>query len=205
MDLMTRVLRRLIPIPIGTKFQAMVDAIAASVEAAKATINDIIIESNPGTSDTTLRQWYAELSLKYDQTLPLATRQALARQAFISIGGQSLDVLNDAIAVAFPDAFLEVYRGTEDEMCGEGECGDMECSTYPSWVPDSAQDGTEPYEFYLVSGELLQPEELTALKNLLDRIAPAEMEPVFTLQVAGDTDTSQCGVAVCGLAECGAE
>jgi len=202
---MTRVLRRLFPIPIGVQFRVLIDAIAASVETARESIKAIIIESTSGTADTTLLQWYAELGLRYDPTLPLATLRALARQAFVSIGGQDLVTLNEAIAIAFPDAFIEVYSAIGENQVGEGECGEMECSTYPSWVPSGDQDGSEPYGFYIVDGKLDLPEELTALQNLLDRIAPAEMVPVFSIDVLGDTITSQCGVAVCGLAECGAE
>jgi len=85
------------------KLRTLTWAIAASVETLYQTIRAIVTEANPGTAEDTLEQWYEMLGLRYDSTLRLATRQALARQGYVSIGGQSLADLNAAIQVAFPD------------------------------------------------------------------------------------------------------
>jgi phage tail protein X len=203
MDLMTRVIRRLIPLRIGAKFRAVVDAIAASVETLYQTIRAIVTEANPGTAEDTLEQWYEMLGLRYDSTLRLATRQALARQGYVSIGGQSLADLNAAIQVAFPDVEIEPVRVEETSVVGVAMVGRMEVTDYPSWYSGST-DGTYPIAYYRVTGEVNDAAERTALLNLLDRIAPAEMEPnTGSLVIRNQTETAEVGLAMVGLAQVG--
>jgi hypothetical protein len=206
MGLMVTVLRRLIPQRVfGPRFVAVLDAIAASIQTARDTVAAIITESNPGTAETTLAEWYAMLGLRYDPTLDLDTRQALARQAYISIGGQSLNALNAAIQVAFPDVEIEPVRLRRTDIVGVGMVGQIQTTDYPSWLPPgSLTDGTYPIAYYRVTGEINDAAERTALLNLLDRIAPAEMEPVTgALVIRNQTATAEAGLAMVGLAQVG--
>jgi hypothetical protein len=182
---------------------ALLDAIAASIQRARDAVAAIITESNPGTAETTLAEWYAMLGLRYDATLNLDTRQALARQAYISIGGQSLNALNSAIQVAFPDVQIEPVRIGTRYMAGVGMAGLMEATDYPLWY-SGPTDGTYPIAYYRVTGEVNDAAERTALLNLLERIAPAEMEPeTGSLVIRNQTETAEAGLAMAGLAQAG--
>jgi hypothetical protein len=182
---------------------ALLDAIAASIQRARDAVAAIISESNPGTAQTTLAEWYATLGLRYDATLNLDTRQALARQAYISIGGQSLSALNSVIQVAFSDVQIEPVRVSTGFMVGVGMVGLMEVTDYPSWY-SGPTDGTYPIAFYRVTGEVNDAAERTALLNLLDRIAPAEMEPeTGSLVIRNQTATGEVGLAMVGLGQVG--
>lgn len=203
MDLITRVLRQLVPPIFGTTAKALLDAIAASIETARVAIAGIINEANPGTANTTLPQWYPALGLKYDATLTLGTRQALARQAYISIGGQSLNALNAAIQVAFPNVEIEPVSFDTEQMVGFGMVGQLQVQDYPSWYAGTT-DGTYPLAYYRVTGAVSDAAERTALLNLLTRIAPAEMEPVTgELEIRNQTETAEAGLAMVGLAQVG--
>jgi hypothetical protein len=200
---MKRVLRRLVPPIFGVTVKALLDAIAASIESARVKIAATVTESNPGTADTTLAEWYAMLGLRYDATLTLATRQALARQAYISIGRQSLNALNDALQIAFPDVAIEPVQFDTEQMVGIGMVGQLQVQDYPSWYA-GAVDGTYPLAFYRVTGAVNDAAERTALLNLLDRIAPAEMEPeTGSLTIRNQTETAEAGLAMVGLAQVG--
>ena len=203
MGLMLRVLRRLIPIGIGAKFRALVDAIALYLQTVYEEIKAIMTETNPGTAVDTLADWYATIGLKYDATLDLGTRQSIAKQAYISIGGQSISALNDAIQIAFPDVIIQPPTFPVDNSVGVGMVGLIEVQDYPSWYTGTTDD-TYPITYYRVTGEINDQAEQTALLNLLDRIAPAEMEPeTSSLVIRNQTETAEVGLAMVGLAQVG--
>lgn len=204
MDLMPRVLRQLIPRGLfGPQFVAVVDAIAGAVQLAYVRARSIIAESNPGTATTTLQNWYSVLGIKYDATLSLATRQEIARQSYISLGGQSLNALNNALQFAFPDVLIEPVSFDTQQMAGVGMAGLMMAQDYPSWYAGTT-DGTYPLAYYRVTGAVNDAAERTALLNLLDRIAPAEMESVTgALTIRNQTETAEAGLAMAGLAQAG--
>lgn len=202
MGLMTRVLRDLMP-RVGATLAIIRDAIGESLDALRSALDAIIWQANPGTATTSLPQWYETLGLRYDATQTLALRQALARQAFVSLGGQSLTALNAAIQIAFPDVFLSRPTFSTMLMAGVGMVGLMQVTDYPSWYT-GAVDGSYPVDYYLVGGAVNSAAERTALLNLLDRIAPAHMEPVIgDLIIRDQTATGEVGLAMVGLAQVG--
>lgn len=202
MDLMTRVLRDLMP-RAGATLSGVRDAIAAALERIRAALAALRTESNPGTASTTLEHWYSMLGLRYDSRLTLAARQALARSAYITLGGQSLTALTTAIQLAFPDVFLSRPVFTTELMVGIGMVGQIEVTDYPSWYT-GAEDGSYPVDYYLVGGAVNSADERTALLNLLQRITPAHMEPVIGgLVIRDQTATAEVGLGMVGLAEVG--
>lgn len=206
MALMTKSFRTALPdFKVGETFGDILDALSLSLERVRVFLRGVMTESNPGTAEDTLPEWYAELGITYDSTLSLDARQKQARQKWTATGGQYLDFLNSQIQIAFPDVEIVKIVIDESDMCGTGETGDMECAGYPSWLTTIPTDGTEVTAYYYVTGDLDNDEDLTRLEGLLERIAPAEMEPVYSITVASETDTSQSGIAVCGYAECNAE
>lgn len=204
MGLIKQALRQLLPPRLfGPNIRAVVDAIAASVQSAYDYIAATVRESNPGTATDTLPEWYAALGLKYDPTLTLATRRALAQQAYISIGGQAPQQIEDTLQIAFPDITIERVEYEPAQMVGIGMVGLIMAQDYPSWFTGT-EDGTYPYAYFRVTGEVDDQQELTALLNLLDRIAPAEMEPATgDIVIRNLTETAEVGLAMVGLAQVG--
>ena len=203
-SLMQRVLRGIIPPRVfGPRFIALLDAIAGAIQTLYDYIAATIRESNPGTATETLRDWYTSLGLSYDPTLGLHTRRSLARQGYISIGGQSQLQLQDTLQIAFPDISIERVEFDVEQMVGVGMVGRLMTQDYPPWF-GGVEDGTYPYAYYRVTGSLNDQQELTALLNLIDRIAPAEMEAVTgEIVVRNLTETSEVGLAMVGLAQVG--
>jgi uncharacterized protein YmfQ (DUF2313 family) len=209
MDIIKKLLRTLFPKSFLYQFRGnlghLTDGISDALTTQKTYTDGVLDESLPSSANSTLPEWYELLGLSYDPTVSLANRQAEARQAYTALGGQHLDYLNSTIQIAFPLVFITKIQILSDNMVGEAECGEAECEGYPSWYPLPAQDGTEPVFYYLVSGQINDDEQLARLVGLLDRIAPGELQYVLDLVILSETDTSQAGVAVCGLAECNAE
>lgn len=204
MGLIKQALRQLFPPRVfGPRIIAVMDAIAASVQSAYDFAAATVRESNPGTATETLPDWYAALGLKYDPTLTIDTRRALARQAYISIGGQAPQQLEDTLQIAFPDIEIQRVEYLTSQMVGAGMVGQMRVQDYPSWFT-GVEDGTYPYAYYRVTGFVNDQNELTALLNLLDRIAPAEMErETSSIVIRNLTETSETGLAMVGLAQVG--
>ena len=209
MALMQRTLRQLLPDGspwrLAPTFRTVVDALGLSLGRARAFVDAARDESIPSRADATLAQWYQMLGLPYDATQTLATRRALAKQAYTATGGQSLDYLNAVIAIAFPDVEIEPVGVYFDpvEGAGAGEAGVMFSASYPSWLTPTPTDGTWPWAYYRVIGEVNIVPDLTRLLGLLDRIAPAEMVPVLAVDVRSLTETAQAGLGMCGLMEAG--
>lgn len=150
MGLMDRVLKNLLP-PGGSAwylaptFRTLVEGLALTLDRAKGIVDSIVDESLPSTAEDMLPEWFAMFGIPYDSTLALATRQAIARQAYTAVGGQSLDSLQDALERAHPELTISTV------------------------TPDG-------HKYYNLSG-YTDAETLDRALGLLERIAPAEMEP----------------------------
>jgi uncharacterized protein YmfQ (DUF2313 family) len=127
-------------------FRAVLTAIALSFERLKTAIDAVVTESLPSTADETLPEWYSALGLTYDPTLSLAVRQAIAKQAYTAVGGQTLPSLQTALQTAHPDITISTV----------------------------APDG---HKYYQLDG-YTDPETEARALGLVDRIGPAEMEPI---------------------------
>lgn len=209
MAVMQRTLRQLLPTgspwQLAPTFRSVVDALGLSLGRARTFVDAARDESIPSRADATLAQWYQMLGLPYDATQTLSTRRALARQAYTATGGQSLAYLNGVIQIAFPDVELEPASAYYEpvEGAGEGEAGVMFATSYPSWLTPTPTDGSWPWAYYRVVGEVNIVPDLARLLGLLDRIAPAEMEPVLAVDIRSLTETAQAGLGMTGLMEAG--
>ena len=187
-------------------FGSVLDAVGLSLDRMREFLWGVVTESNPGSADDTLREWYAQLGLNYDPTQTLKKRQARARSAYTAIGGQSKDYLDSIIQRTYPNVFLDEVIIESDNQVGVGVAGLMVASDYPSWVPtEELDDGEWHVMYYQVRGQVDTILDLTALQDILDRIAPAYLEPVFNVDVLSITDTAQAGLGVSGLARSGKE
>ncbi len=207
MDLINRTLRRLFPPghawtltgPVGD----LVDALSISFSRIRTFFRGILTESLPGTADETLPEWFKALGLKYDPTQTLANRQARADQAYTSVGGQNKDYLEGQIQKAYPDVYLMETDVNPENMVGLGMVGDMQVQGYPSWLASPPTDGTFPVHYYRAAGEVNDAIDLRGLENILDRIMPKEMEPVFEITIRNQTATSEVGLGMVGLMQVG--
>lgn len=209
MGLMTRALKNLLPDGhawrLPTTFRSVVEALGTSLERARVVAQAIVDESLPSSADETLPEWFDMLGLPYDATQTLDTRRNRARQSWTAVGGQNLDYLNDTIQIAFPNVEIRTVSGyfATENMVGAGMVGQMQVTSYPSWLVTEPTDGSYPYATYRVVGEVPDTSDLTRLLGLLDRIAPAEMEPVLEITVLNVTPTAEAGLAMVGLAQVG--
>ncbi|MFW6312503.1 MAG: putative phage tail protein, partial [Spirochaetota bacterium] len=181
MGLMQRALKNLLPDGqawrLPTTFRQVIEALGTSLERLRLFVDGIIDESLPSTAETTLPEWYTMLGLPYDATQTLETRRNQAKQSWIAVGGQNLDYLNETIQIAFPDVEIQTVQGyfAEENMVGIGMVGLMQTTDYPSWMTSTPTDGSWPYAYYRVVGEVPDTSDLNRLLGILDRIAPAEM------------------------------
>lgn len=210
MGIMRRSFRSLLPTGppwrLGGTFGGIIDAIALSLDRVQVFVDDVRRESNPGSAEETLQQWYAQLGINYDDTQTLSKRQKRARSAYTAIGGQSKDYLEELIQRVYPGVFLDEVQIENDNQVGVGVAGLMVAGSYPSWVPEGElDDGEWHVMYYQVRGEIETIKDLTGLNDLLDRIAPANLEPVYNVDVLSITDTAQAGVGVSGLMRSGKE
>lgn len=210
MGIVRKTLRNLLPTGhpwrLPGLFGDFVDALSLSLDRVKTFFDGVITESNPGSAEDTLSEWYAQLGIKYDPTQTLNKRQERARSAYTAIGGQSKDYIESQLQKAYPGVFLDEVNVNFSMQTGAGVAGVLVASDYPSWVPaGDLSDGDWHVFYYQVRGEIQTIKDLAGLNDLLDRIAPAYLEPVYNVDILSTTDTAQAGLATSGLARSGKE
>lgn len=190
---------------LGVDLRAVIEALGLSFDRMRTLLRGVLTESNPSTAVFTLPEWYDQLGLIYDVTQTLAVRQARAKQAYSSLGGQSIGYLNEQLQIAYPDVYLEEIYVDNENMVGYGMVGLMMVYDYPTWITSPPTDGTYPNFYYRVLGEVDDTYDLNGIKNLLSRIMPAPYEPVFAVTIRNLTPTGQVGIGMVGLMMVGRE
>jgi hypothetical protein len=161
------------------EFGAIIKGIGKSIGRAIQYVDQSKNEANPLMANDTLPDWYSALGIRYDETQTLVNRQRRASQVFTAIGGQSLDYVQSRVQVAFPDITLEEYKLPYTNMVGLGMVGQMQVTDYPGWIPAPSQDGTYPIYLYKVTGTVENVFQFLQLQDILVKIAPLRLEPVF--------------------------
>jgi len=192
---------------LAPTFKAVINALGLAFDRMRDFVQGIVDESLPSTAEDTLSEWFDMLGLPYDATQTLETRRNRARQQWTATGGQGLDYLNGIIQIAFPDVELEPAFQFYETVAGagEGEAGAMFATSYPSWLTPTPTDGSWPWAYYRVVGEVQDTTDLNRILGLLDRIAPAEMEPVLAVTVLNLTPAAEAGLGMAGLMMAGRE
>ena len=199
-------LRRLVPKTIfGPKLLIIIDALAVSIDRAIDYFFESLREFSPQTAVDSLAEWYTELGINYNATQTLEIRRTLATQALRVDLGQSLVELNDVVHLSFPNVTLEAVRVSPTQMAGVAQAGRAMAQDYPSWyLADAQRDGSYPSAYYRVTGEVDSAAARSSLLSLLNRIGPAEMEPVIGgLTIRNQTATAQAGLGMSGLMKAG--
>jgi uncharacterized protein YmfQ (DUF2313 family) len=186
-------------------FGNLVEGLSLSLDRIRIFLRGVITESNPSTAVDTLEDWFSRLGIAYDATQTLTARQKRVNQEFASVGGVNKIYVESILNISYPDVSIEAAVIPTWLMAGVAQAGKAMAYDYPSWVPVEGQDGRYPVFYYRVTGVVQTPYDLKGVRNILDRIAIAEQEPVFQITVLGITDTAQAGLGVAGLAEAGKE
>lgn len=184
--------------PTG-QLQALIEALAVSLERIRVFLRGVLTESNPGTAEEFLAEWYEQLGIKYDPTQTLANRQASASMVYGSTGGQNKDYLEEQIHKRYPDVYLDYYAIDPEFMAGFGMAGLMMATDYPSWYPSPIPGGADPAFYYRVYGEVDQVTDLNGIYNILARIMPAPYEPIFAVTIRSLTPRADAGLGMAGL------
>jgi uncharacterized protein YmfQ (DUF2313 family) len=187
------------------QFGNLIEALSLSLERVRDFLRGVLTENRPSSAVDTLPEWYARLGITYDVSQTLAARQNRAKQEFSAIGGVNKIYVERILQISYPNVELEAAIIPTNLMAGVAKAGRAMATGYPSWIPLEGQDGSYPVFYYRVIGEVQTPYDLKGVRNILDRIAIAEQEPVFEITVLGITDTGRAGLAVAGLAEAGKE
>lgn len=201
MGIMDKGLKSLIPPSwnITNQLRELIEALAVNLEQIRVFLRGVINESEPGTADEYLPQWYNQLGIKYDSSLTLEARQARANQVYSSTGGQDPEYLNTQLQIAYPDVSVTPYTQVIDNMVGVGMVGLMQVTNYPSWMPSPIPGGADPNFYYLVTGEVDQVDDLNGIQNLLSRIMPVPYEPIFSVTIRSLTPRADVGLGMVGL------
>ena len=189
----------------GVDFSALIDALAVSFERLRVFLRGILTESNPGTADDTLEEWFEQLEISYDPTQSTETLQKRAKQAETSVGESNIDYLNTQIQISYPDVYLEEVYIYNEQMAGYGMAGLMMASSYPYWLVSPPTDGTYPNFYFQVLGETDSTFDLFGIQNLLDHIMPAPYEAVYSVTIRNLTPTAMAGIGMSGLMMAGRE
>jgi len=174
-------------------FQNLLDGLNVEAERIRKYLETIVRESNPGTAIDTQEEWYQQYGLPYNLTKSLTEKQAETLERHIALGGQDITYLQSQVFKAgFTDIILiENSPPSATNVCGSAICGSAVC-----W--NGVNLGSDWIFYYFVVGTVDNDQELTRLKDLLQKIAPAHLVPDFSV-ISSD---NVCGPAACGVAVC---
>ena len=153
----------------------------------------IVSEASPDTALHTLPEWHAALGIRYDPLVPIETQRARLAAMYYSIGGATLNDIERQIRKELPGITITEISATSET--GEAECGVEVCG---------AESGDYASGMYEVSGTLTDDAEVARLVAILQHFAPLHLAPYSSLTILSDSGSSETGVAVCGIEECGA-
>jgi hypothetical protein len=108
-------LQRLLPCgrawrPIGQTAE-VIEALATYLETPHEFLRAVLDESIPGTATLTLDAWLETLNISVAAGASVGTKRAAIIAELTSLGGQSLDYINDRIQISFPNVYIEEIPG----------------------------------------------------------------------------------------------
>jgi hypothetical protein len=175
----------------------LAEGIGATLQRPRDAARSAIAEARPGTAVLMLPEWCDALGIKYDATLPVADMQARLAAQDTALGDLTLNEINEQIHRELPlISVIEITIPAESSIAGEAECGAEECG--------SEVTGTEinPYQ-YMLYGTLKDEAEEARLIAIVQRFLPLHLTPQYTITLLSASGTTEAGLDVCGIAECG--
>jgi len=194
----------------------LLDALSEEPKRLQEFMNAIAREANPGTAIDTQQEWYEQYQIRYNSKKSISEQQAETLGWYIALGRQDIVYLQDRIIKAgFPDIVIQERDESAEVVtneCGTAECGTAECISSGMHLSEcgiaecgysECMDARKIFDtswifFYDVLGEVADSDELLRLKDLLQKLAPAHLTPVYAI----DSSDNVCGVAECGLSVC---
>jgi len=167
-------------------------ALGEALEAARLAARKIVAEANPGTATDTLPEWHAALGLQYDETLPLATQRERLENIRLSVGGMTRNQLQEQVTREFSGVIISEVSATSE--CGAAEAGVEQCA---------GVEGDYSPVYFDVSGELNNDAEAARVAAIIAHFAPLHLVPCSSMTILGLTATTESGLAICGIEECG--
>lgn len=162
-------------------FQDLLTGLNQEPQRIRDFLKTIVRESNPGTAIDTQEEWYQQYGLKYDSTKTDEEKQAETLERYVALGDQDIVYLQAQVTKAgFTDVILIENApplGENTNECGPAECGVAEC-----W--NGAGLGTDWIFHYFVNGEVEGEQELFRLKDLLQKITPGHLVPIFNVSTS---------------------
>jgi len=112
-DMMTRTLKRLLPSGQAWRGAASVlEGVAVSLTSARAFLRAILDEARPESAENLIDDWLDLLGISVSSAATLGQKRMIAATVYVSVGGQSLQYINERIQEAYPDAYVEERGGT---------------------------------------------------------------------------------------------
>lgn len=179
----------------GSTLDNFLTALGEEPKRIKDFIKTIVRESNPETAIDTQEDWYDQYALIYEPTKSLKDKQAETLERHIALGDQDIVYLQYQIERAgFTDITLTENHAPDDEFTNE--CGTAECGTAECW--DGGGYGADWIFYYFVTGTVESDVEYWRLYDLLQKLAPGHLIPVFSV-ISSD---NEYGIAECGVSFC---
>jgi len=191
------------------------EALSEEPKRLQGFMEAIVREANPGTATDTQEEWYQLYGIRFNDQKSIMEQQAETLGWFVALGRQDITYLQDRVIKAgFTDIVIqEIDEGDSvTNECGGAECGTAECIADGFYLSEcgisecgnsECMDSRVVYDttwmfFYGVLGEVANDSELLRLKDLLQKLAPAHLTPIYAI----DSSDNVCGIAECGLSVC---
>lgn len=194
MGLMKKTLDLLLPRGYLWRFigdgSRLMDGLSKSLDRAKADIDRIRTEATPATAVETLKEWHAELGVKYDPTVLEATQQRRLSAIHTAKGGCTLGGLSAQLEKEYSG--LTITETSASEFAITGKVATLE-------------------DAMRVGAIIARHSPLHLVPTIFGYTAPTEGNTNPVPPSASDldgsieslTDEAVCAVAVCGLTTCG--
>lgn len=165
------------------------DGVAEVLDTLRVKGRSIIDESWPGTAVETLPEWHTTMGVAYDPTArSVAEAQVMLAAMESAVGGSTLANLQAQLDKEFGGRVVvgETYiiGVTGLALCGLGRCGIASPVVYSLG--------------YTITGTVYSSVEAARVAAILERYAPAHLEPNSLL-----TDLSASAIATTGLGRVG--
>ena len=158
-------------------FGAFVDGTANVYNYMKLWIDGVFREMTPGTADDDIEKWYKQLGIGYNPQEQLHRKQSRASQVYTSVGGQSYSYVLGQVRRSFPEIEIEMFFDG-------GGLYDPECHIR-------------------VTGDIQNVFEVQRLNDIMIRVLPARVIPVYDVDIEALQPAAETGFAITGLAMTG--
>ncbi len=181
---------------IGTLALVM-DGLGDYLERVRQFIRAAQAESLPYTATDMLPEWHEALGQRYDATQTPDYQRRMLDAIWTAFGGVQLNKLNLQMHKELADVdVVEIVSAGTSSIAGEAECGAEECNS------TVATTEINPY-VYMVAGTVQNDTEAARVAAVLAHFAPLHLQAQSSLTILTDSKTAECGLDVCGIAECG--